>query len=262
MPAVQSAAGRITPRQAIQRFWEVDALRGVAIVMMVIFHLMWDLWAFRVLPDVVLWAGFWKYFQRTTATLFIMLVGVSLTLSYRRAAAKQGTDGLYLKFLIRGLRIFGLGMVVTVATRLFGMGFVDFGVLHLIGFSIAAAYPFLRYRWPNLVLWAVLFAAGHFVQQQHVDTRWLVWLGWTPIPYLPVDFFPIIPWFGVVLLGVFLGNTLYSQNGRAFFLPDFSAWLPVRFLEFLGRHSLIIYLAHQPILLALLALFGLIDLGL
>ena len=117
MPAVQSAAGRITPRQAIQRFWEVDALRGVAIVMMVIFHLMWDLWAFHVLPDVVLWAGFWKYFQRTTATLFIMLVGVSLTLSYRRAAAKQGTDGP--QVLIRA-RASSAWLVVTVATRLFG----------------------------------------------------------------------------------------------------------------------------------------------
>ena len=262
MSTVQSAAARVTPRQAIQRFWEVDSLRGVAIVMMVIFHLMWDLWYFRVLPDVVLWAGFWKYFQRTTAILFILLVGVSLTISYQRSVAKRGVDGLYLKFLVRGLRIFGLGMVITVVTAALRIGYVHFGVLHLIGFSIAVAYPFLRYRRLNLALWAAFVVAGYFVRYQYVDTLWLVWLGLTPRLYAPNDFFPLIPWFGVVLLGVFLGNTFYPQGKRTFFLPDFSAWLPFRFLEFLGRHSLLIYMVHQPALFALLALFGIIDIGL
>ncbi len=262
MSATPSAAGRIKPLGGIQRFWEVDSLRGVAIVMMVTFHLMWDLWYFRVLPDVVLWAGFWKYFQRTTAILFILLVGVSLTISYHRTLAKRGTQGLYLKFLVRGLRIFALGMVITVVTALLKIGYVDFGVLHLIGFSVAAAYPFLRYRWLNLALWAAFFVGGHFIQQMYVDTRWLVWLGLAPHGYAPNDFFPLIPWFGVVLLGVFLGNTLYPEGRRAFLLPDLSAWLPFRALEFLGRHSLLIYMVHQPILFAILALFGVIDVGL
>lgn len=262
MSTAPRAAERVTPRQTTQRFWEVDMLRGVAIVMMIIFHLMWDLWYFRVLPDVVLWAGFWKYFQRTTAILFIVLVGVSLTISYNRAAAKRGTEGLFLKFLIRGLRIFALGMVVTVVTAALRIGYVDFGVLHLIGFSIAVAYPFIRYRWVNLALWAAFFVAGHYVQQIYVDTRWLVWLGLTPQLYAPNDFFPVIPWFGVVLLGIFLGNTLYPQGQRVFFLPDISHWSLVRFLEFLGQHSLLIYLVHQPALFAILALFGVIDVGL
>lgn len=262
MSTAQRAVERVTPRQTTQRFWEVDTLRGVAIVMMIIFHLMWDLWFFRVLPDVILWAGFWKYFQRTTAILFIVLVGVSLTISYNRAIEKRDGQGLYLKFLIRGLRIFALGMVVTIVTALLRIGYVDFGVLHLIGFSIAVAYPFIRYRWVNLALWAAFFVAGHIIQQVHVDTRWLVWLGLTPQFYGPNDFFPVIPWFGVVLLGIFLGNTLFPQGRRAFFLPDVSHWLPVRFLEYLGRHSLLIYLVHQPALFAILALFGVIDVGL
>ena len=88
-------------RTRTARFWEVDTLRGVAIVMMVIFHFMWDLWAYRIMPDLVLYAGFWKYFQRTTASLFIVLVGVSMTLSYRAAIRSKGnTDGLFRKFLL------------------------------------------------------------------------------------------------------------------------------------------------------------------
>lgn len=69
------------------RYWEIDALRGVAIITMIVYHTMWDLWYSHVLPDVVLWEGFWKYWQRFTAGTFLILVGVSLTLVYRRERA-------------------------------------------------------------------------------------------------------------------------------------------------------------------------------
>lgn len=256
------SATKITNKRSdSRRFWEIDALRGVAIVMMVVYHLLWDLWVFRVLPDIVLYAGFWKYFQRTTASLFLIVVGVSLTISYNRAVEARGTDGLYKKFLLRGAFVFSLGVIITLvlfAVRSF-TGFdvhVEFGILHLIGFSIAAAYPFIRGTWINLILWAVFFTAGYFVQNIHVDTVWLVWLGLTPRLYAPVDFFPVIPYFGVVLLGIFLGNTLYPDGARAFLLPEWSGLLPIRGLEYLGQHSLLIYMVHQPILFGLLAIFG------
>jgi hypothetical protein len=70
------------------RFWEIDAMRGVAIITMIVYHTMWDLWFWGVFPDVVLWEGFWKYWQRFTANTFLILVGVSLTLVYRRERRK------------------------------------------------------------------------------------------------------------------------------------------------------------------------------
>lgn len=241
------------------RYWEVDALRGVAIIMMIIFHLMWDLWFFRILPDVILWDGFWKYFQRTTASLFIFLVGVSLTLSYRRTVEKQGsTQGLFAKFLGRGLRIFGVGMLITLGVGLAGTGYVHFGVLHLIGFSIAAAYPFLRFRLLNLALWLLFFIGGYFIQDVRVPMIWLVWVGLVPRGYAPVDFFPIIPWFGVVLLGIGVGNLFYTKKGRAIELPDLSHLFPIRLLGALGRRSLFIYVVHQPILIGILFALGLL----
>lgn len=246
-----------TPGRA--RFWEVDALRGVAIIMMIIFHLMWDLWFFRILPDVVLWEGFWKYFQRTTASLFIFLVGVSLTLSYRRVVQQRGSsEGLFRRFFMRGLRIFGIGMLITLGVWLAGTGYIHFGVLHLIGFSIAFAYPFLRFRLLNIGLWAALNGAGYFLQDVRVDTLWFVWLGFVPRGYAPVDFFPVIPWFGVVLLGIGVGNLFYNKEGRVVELPDLSALVPVRILGFLGRRSLLIYVIHQPILIGILLALGLI----
>jgi len=261
------------------RFWEIDTLRGVAIVMMIIFHLMWDLWFFGVRPETVLYAGFWKYFQRTIPILFLSLAGISLTLSYRFAIRTRGNKkGLFKKFLLRGLKVFGLGMLITIAVWAAGTGYVHFGILHLIGFSIIAAYPFLRYRWINFVLWILFVIGGYFLQDLRIDAlaslagydsaavsflnanpAWIAWLGLTPRGYVPVDYFPVIPWFGVVLLGVFLGNTFYTTEGRTFYLPDYSNWLPMRFLSFLGRHSLVIYVIHQPILIATLYLLGIIS---
>ncbi len=238
------------------RLWEIDTLRGVAIIMMIIFHLMWDLWFFRILPNVVLFEGFWKYFERTTAITFLTLVGVSLTVSYRRAQhSEPDRSRLTVKFLQRGLRVLGWGMVLTLIMRVAGVGYIDFGILHLIGVSILLAYPLLTYRWLNLALWALLYAASGYVETLTVNTRWWVWLGLMPDNYTPNDYFPLIPWLGVVLLGLFIGNSLYNDQGRTFFLPNLADNPLAKLLQWLGRHSLTIYLLHQPILFAIF--FGL-----
>jgi uncharacterized membrane protein len=74
-----------------------------------------------------------------------------------------------------------------------------------------------------------------------------------------VDYYPLLPWGGAALLGVACGRLNYPDGRRRLSLPDLSAAAPVRALRFLGRHSLLIYLLHQPILLG--ALFGLQALG-
>ena len=257
---VKTAAATDMPKVSVksQRLWEVDTMRGVAIVSMVYYHLMWSLWYFGVTPNIDWWSGFWKYFQRSIATSFLLLVGVSLTLSYRSMVRKRGTSaGLFPHFLKRGLKVFGLGMVISLVVWAVGVGYMHFGVLHLIGFSIVAAYPLLRYRWLNFFLWMAFFVAGFFLQGITIDVPWFAWLGLEPPNFAPLDRFPVIPWFGVVLLGVFLGNTFYDDQGRRFFLPDWGDFAPFHFLQFLGRHSLVIYMIHQPIIFAVLFALGL-----
>jgi len=253
------------------RYWEIDALRGVAILMMVTYHLMWDLWYYRILPNVVLYEGFWKYFQRATAGLFLLLVGVSLAVITQRRLAGSAPGGFpplgagaptlpFRPYLWRGLRIFGWGLVVSVVVWAARIGYIHFGILHLIGFASVAAYPFLRYRWLNLALWAAFFIGGYFLLDVRVGYPWLLWLGVTPAAYYPNDYFPVIPYFGVPLLGLFVGNSLYTAAGRGFGLPDLSRWLPIAGLRWLGRHSLVIYLTHQLALFGLLVALGFIRL--
>jgi uncharacterized membrane protein len=71
-----------------------------------------------------------------------------------------------------------------------------------------------------------------------------------------VDFYPVLPWFGVALIGVFAGYSLYPNGQRRYAWPDLGRVAPVRGLRFLGRHSLLIYLIHQPLLIGLFIVLG------
>jgi uncharacterized membrane protein len=161
------------------------------------------------------------------------------------------------KFIIRGLYIFGGGMLVTLGTWLYlRQGYVIFGVLHCIGVSTILAYPLIRRRVYPLILGIICVVIGVFLQLMVVvDFPWLLWLGLIPSNFYTVDYFPLLPWFGVILIGIFIGNSLYQNNKRQFKIKDLSQVLAVRGVCFLGRHSLIIYLLHQPIIVALFTLF-------
>ncbi|MEA3282713.1 MAG: heparan-alpha-glucosaminide N-acetyltransferase [Euryarchaeota archaeon] len=243
-----------------KRFWEIDFLRGLAIIMMVVFHLLYDLTYFGECgPN--LQSGFWLYFACTTATIFIFLVGVSLTISFSRSEKIQNLrKKLYLKYLKRGLRIFSWGLIITLMTWIFlREDFVLFGVLHLIGISIIIAYPFLKLRYWNLLLGIAVIALGIYLKNFTFDFPWLLWLGFMPGYFYTVDYFPIFPWFGVVLIGVFFGNLLYPNCTRKFKLYNLSNFNFTRLFCLLGRHSLVIYLIHQPMLIILLYLLGIVD---
>ena len=236
------------------RFWEVDAARGVAILMMVVYHFTYDLYAFGGY-DVDAVSGFWARFADATASLFLLLVGVSLAIT----AARGG--GGFRRYLLRGLRIFGYGMLLTAVFLLFGMGIVAFGILHLIGVSIVLAYPFLNLRFANLFLGVAVFAAGLYVRAADpTGSPWLLPFGVVPEGWMMPDYRPLLPWFGVVLIGLFLGNVVYGR-GRPAGLPTRSPAVARPLLP-LGRNSLAIYLVHQPLLVALLAALGVVDLNL
>jgi uncharacterized membrane protein len=239
------------------RLWEVDALRGFAIVEMVLYHFTWDLNYFGLFQANLL-QGPWQWFARSIATLFIVVMGVSMTLSYTRESQRLGRKLLFGKYLLRGGKIFGLGLIITVATYFFiGRGFVIFGILHLLGLSIILAYPFLHLnRWISLVIGLLIIGAGMYMDSLVVSFPWLIWLGVKQAGIYMVDFYPVLPWFGLALMGIFIGYTLYPQGIRRFFLPNLADILPLRGLRFLGRYSLLIYVIHQPILIGLLLALG------
>jgi uncharacterized membrane protein len=236
-----------------KRFWEIDSLRGIAIIMMIAFHLLFDMNHFAK-AGFDLYSGFWFLLGRAAAVTFLFLVGLSLTLSYSRTR-KQGKAG-FSKYLRRGIRIFLYGLIITLITwAVLPQGAIWFGVLHLIGLSIILAYPLLRKGFLVLFLGIAIIIIGLYMQNFTFNFLWLLWLGLRPLAFYTFDYLPLLPWFGVVLIGVFFGNLLYPDYKRRFRIRNLSGFPPLRGLAFLGRHSLIIYLLHQPVLLGLLYLF-------
>jgi len=234
------------------RYWEIDALRGVAIVMMVIYHLVFDLVLFGYYQGSAV-TGPWRVFARVTAILFISLVGVSLAISDARRSQQGRGWRLYKKYLARGLKLIGWGMVITLATWMFmGKVVIVFGILHLIGVVTILAYPFLSLRWVNLPIGVTLIALGVHLNRLPVSHPWLLLLGLRPRWLLQLDYFPLLPWFGVALLGIFIGQRLYPGSTRQFKLPPWANQPGIKHLVWLGNRSLAIYLIHQPILFAVL----------
>ncbi|MBI3941768.1 MAG: DUF1624 domain-containing protein [Chloroflexi bacterium] len=245
-----------------KRLWELDSLRGIAILMMVLYHLLFDLSSLGGYSIQVL-SGFWLYFARATATLFILLMGVSLTISYAKAKKSRNPGAAILpKYLKRGGEILAWGIVITFVTYFFTRdSVIVFGILHFMGLATMLAYPFLKLRAWNLVLGSSFIALGFYLKNLTFDFPWLVWLGLRPEHFHTLDYFPLFPWFGVVLIGVFLGNTFYPYSVRKLALPDLSHLPLPQLLSSLGRHSLFIYLIHQPILIGVLSLLGIVNLS-
>ena len=243
----------------MDRFWEVDAARGVAIIMMMVYHSTYDLDTLGG-NGIQSTTGYWALFADVTAGLFLFLVGVSLAIS--RARTSLTGWRLFRKYLARGLRILAYGVVLTVVFLALGMGVVAFGILHLIGISIILAYPFLRLRLTNLVLGTLIFVAGQYILAQGLDSQsfWLLPFGIVPEGVIMPDYRPLLPWFGVVLIGLFFGNVVYGDGRRPAGLGDKAPMLARPLLP-PGRNSLFIYLIHQPIIIALLAVTGVVDLN-
>ena len=226
------------------RFWELDSLRGIALIFMVIFHFTWNLNYFDFV-QVSMYSGFWGIFQKITAGLFILLVGVVLTINYNR-----NKKNYLQKFLKRGTTIFAGGLLLTVFTFIFlREQFIYFGILHFIGVSIILSIPFIRKKLFNLALAISLIALPSLVNLYSLEIPFLIWLGFST-PFATLDFFPVIPWFGVVLLGIFLGNIFY-KNAEPLIVIKEPESKTITFLQYIGKRTLLIYFLHQPILFSL-----------
>jgi len=231
-----------------KRFVEVDALRGIAVIMMVAYHALFDLDFFSVteidMSSPPLWLA-----GRLTAFLFIFIAGLSLSLSHSRRILEG--DASFSAYLNRGLRIFGYGLIITLATWIYpGDGVILFGVLHFIGAGIILSYPFMGKPWLALMAASLSIAAGMILSGFRADYPWLLWAGLRPHSFYSLDYLPLFPWLGVMLTGMSAGDVLYRGYRRRFDLD--TGALPLSKPALLGRNSLKIYFIHQPVIIMII----------
>jgi uncharacterized membrane protein len=232
------------------RFWEIDLLRTNAILVMIAYHtlLLIDYFGIRATTQY-LYPPFWLWFTFGGGT-FIFLAGLSLTIAHSRSKRIS-------PFMIRGLKIFGLGIGISLVTWLMpGTDYVRFGVLHFFGLAFIIGPFFLRFRFINLILGVALMVIGFQLRGMRFDFPWLLWLGLLPQGFASaMDYIPMVPWFGLFLAGMFFGKILYPQGKRRFNIPEFN-YSVTSALTLPGRHPLVIYLAQWPVIVgALLILF-------
>jgi uncharacterized membrane protein len=246
------------------RFWEIDCLRGFAVLLMLLYHFLYDLDFFGI-ENIEIRSGLFLYVGRGSAFLFILISGIALSISHSRALDKEiggNKTENFTKYLKRGAKIFLMGLVLTVITWIFLPGqYIIFGILHFFGVSAVLAYPFLKYRKENLFFSLFFGLTGLYLREKTFGFSALLWLGFTPENFTTLDYFPIFPWFGVLLIGIFLGNSLYAGGKRKFKIPQTRKNPLIRSISIVGQHSLIIYFIHQPLFLGLLFLSGLLDPG-
>ena len=233
------------------RYHLLDGFRGFLVLGMVFYHLLFILhfvfevsWSFAVYDTI-------SFIQIIGASLFVALCGVSCTLSKNNFK--------------RGVKIFLAAVAVTLVTALpfLGVGVVWFGILHLLAFGVLlfAVFEKLLKKVPTFV--GILSCTILFFATLHLQSGFLgfgatlgIEIFWTPplplavvsginpIGFFTIDYFPVLPWVFMLLLGAFLGR----------WVPLFKDWLeknPVPFLAFVGRRALFIYLFHVPVVFGL-----------
>lgn len=234
-----------------RRFSELDAFRGIAILMMVLFHLIFDLSFFSLYP-VDIQQGFWRYFGYTTASFFISVAGVAVMIRSSRLSPDSSGINFFSPFMKRGMFLIAVGFGITLVTYIFlqGQGYVIFGILHLIGVSTILAPFFFRIGKFGVIPGILLIIIG-WVVPLPLGPFWLIWVGVHPAGFYSVDYTPLIPWFGVFLIGMAAGSWIYPGGKRSFQISE-RVTRKLRILTLPGRHSLVIYLIHQPVLLLIL----------
>jgi uncharacterized membrane protein len=224
---------------AASRVPAVDSLRGLAIVAMIVYHFAFDLRYFGLIRADFENDPFWLNARTAIVTSFLALVGVSLVLADRNALS-------WPRLLRRVAVIAACALAASAASWfLFPRSFIYFGVLHCIAVSLLVARPFVRRPLAATGLGIAIVIAGVTLSHPAFDTRALSWIGFATMKPDTQDYVPLFPWLGVVLAGIGLGHTLV----RAQFRPI--TWLArtPHAIRWLGRHSLVTYMVHQPVLM-------------
>ena len=221
-----------------KRIWELDFLKGIALVFMVWDHIVYDLYGFFGLDLSGL--GFFKEgIGFISAIIFMTTCGISLTLGKHN--------------IKHGIIVFGVAMGLTAFTFVFDKitnsdSIILFGILHLLGLSMLIGH--FAKKLPVFVLAVfsvIIFTLGIYFSGLTVSSKILFPFGLTYFGFYSSDYHPLFPNLAYIFFGIIIGKTIYKEKKSLFgFEPKKSL------MCFLGRHTLVFYLAHQPLLMGII----------
>ncbi len=229
-----------------RRLQFIDLLRGVAIALMVFYHGAYDLNLYQLARFDFYQDPFWLNLRTLIVSLFLSLVGISLVLASSGSINWQR----YGKRL--GLLLACAGLISLSSYFMFPGRTIVFGILHFIALASLIGLVFASHPWFSLVTGIVLVLVGNLFSHTLFNQSWLHWIGLMTHKPATEDYVPLLPWLGVVLIGISIGHLLQRTGIGEDLLSSYQSSAPARMLALAGRHSLLIYMLHQPILLAVL----------
>jgi uncharacterized membrane protein len=214
-----------------QRYEFIDLIRGFTVFLMIIFHFCYDLHAFRFVTIDFINDKFWWTFPRVIVFIFFIAVGMSLSLSHCRAIKWRS-------FNQRLTKLVAYAVIISLVTYFaFPKGWIYFGTLHCIALASIIALPLVNR--PRIALVATILCLA--------PEAFGYGIPFFKMAHRSLDYISLFPWLGIVTLGIFL----YHRGLHRLSVPAFPG---KKTLQWLGKHSLKVYLLHQPILFSLVYL--------
>lgn len=239
------------------RFDAVDALRGLAMVWMTVFHFSFDLSQFGYIKQDFYRDPLWTWQRTLIVSLFLFCAGLGQAI-----AVAQGQS--WPRFWRRWAQVLACALLVTLGSWwMYPQSFIYFGVLH--GMALMLIIARLTGHWGGRLWW---LGAGAIASQliavyamntlattefsSIFNSPKLNWLGLITRKPITEDYVPLLPWLGVIWWGVASGSWL-TRQGAALSWPLPAALKP---LALLGRWSLSYYMLHQPVMIGALMAVG------
>lgn len=224
-----------------ERIWELDFIRGIALILMICFHILYDLSVFSNFK-LNLDSGLYFLIGRASAILFILVSGMSCLLS--KSSVK------------RGFIVLLCALLITLATYYISPDDnIVFGILHFFAISMIISSPFKKLNSiVLLILGTVIILTGTYLFKYIKPAgNALFPLGITSTSFSSADYYPLLPWFGVYLYGIAMGKILYKEKKSVIKIK-----LKNTPVNFLGRHTLLVYMVHQPVIITILYLINML----
>lgn len=236
------------------RFNALDALRGVAMVWMTVYHFCFDLNHFGHVRLDFYNEPFWTLQRTAIVSLFLFCAGLGQAVAVHQRQP-------WPRFWKRWAQVAGCALLVSAGSYLmYPKTFIYFGVLH--GMAAMLIVARLTARWGRWLWPAGALAIAMPLIAKEVHLTWtqgqfasifnapaLNWLGWVTVKPVTEDYVPIFPWLGVMWWGVAAGAWLLARHPTPLSSPIPN---PARPLAWLGRWSLSYYMVHQPVLIGAL----------
>ncbi|MBB3946904.1 putative membrane protein [Rhizobium skierniewicense] len=247
---MNDAPATATAQKPGGRIGFLDTVRGIALIAMASYHFTWDLGMFGYIDAATPTQGWWRLYARGIASSFLFLAGFGLYLAHQRRIK-------WSSFGKRFAMIAGAALLISVAT-FFALpdGWIFFGILHNIAAASLIGLLFLRLpvAVTSLVAIAALIAPI-YLSSDAFNPIWLSWIGLSTMPPRSNDYVPLLPFLAPFLLGLAVSKVVTPRGWLDRFRKDSGKR---NVIAFFGRHSLIFYLLHQPILIGIVYVASLI----